>query len=95
MLITNLYERNNGSEKGDNKARLCWRESKRTSEKKDVFFLEGEVFFLLTGSLMGDTKALTCVNRCQTNALIKMDTKAPYFPRKVDWIYSSFDTDSD
>jgi len=42
------------AKKGDNKARLCRCESKRTSEKKDVFFLEGEVFFLLTGPLMGD-----------------------------------------
>jgi hypothetical protein len=44
-----------GAKKGDNKARLCWRENKRTSEKRCIF-LNGEVFFLLTGPLMGDTK---------------------------------------
>jgi len=33
-----------GAKKGDNKARLCWCEMERTSEKKITFFY-GEVFF--------------------------------------------------
>ena len=44
-----------GAKKGDNKARLRWCESKRTSEKK-MYFFHGEVFFLLTGPLMGDPR---------------------------------------
>jgi hypothetical protein len=46
IKLPHLYERNNGSEKGDNKARLCWCESKMTSEKNHNFF-HGEVFFSL------------------------------------------------
>ena len=42
------------AKKGDNKARLCWCESKRTSEKNHNLF-HGEVFFLLTGHLIGDS----------------------------------------
>jgi len=35
-----------GAKKGDNKARLCWNESERTSEKKVYFFGGRAVFFL-------------------------------------------------
>jgi hypothetical protein len=35
-----------GAKKGDNKARLCWCESKRTSEKKIYFFVGRGVFSL-------------------------------------------------
>ena len=35
-----------GVKKGDNKARLCWCEMERTSEKNHNFF-HGEVFFSL------------------------------------------------
>ena len=39
------------------KTRLCWRESKGSSKKRCIF-LEGELFFLLTGPLMGDPVGL-------------------------------------
>jgi hypothetical protein len=40
-----------GAKKGDNKARLCWCESKRISEKRCIFFV-GRGVFLLAGPLM-------------------------------------------
>ena len=43
--------------KQEAKTRLSWSESKRTSKKRCIF-LVGEVFFLLTGPLMGDPVAV-------------------------------------
>lgn len=61
-----------GAKKGDNKAILCWCASKRTNEKK-MYFLQGEVFFLLTGSLMGDPFAQLLAGKSISDVIFMLD----------------------